>query len=247
MAATIQKDWRKEFGLDERKPPQFFSGVDQLDEAAGKAPQPHALRRAFEQLDIDGVFCQEPSPVIYFRQVAKIDAAGIVELHRAFWNQGIAAILVVIAPDEVHIYSGLVPPADTAPEAGQTPGCVETLKRVQGQLRSFLLSVESGEYFHTHRRCFDPRRRVDRELLHNLRDARQVDDRVNHVAPRVAGVGQRSADARERLARLRRGVALVARVAAQHAGEKQAIADADGRAENGSDDAADWCTRRPSR
>jgi hypothetical protein len=173
MTAAAQKDWQKDFGLDDWKPPHFFSSVDQLDDAAGNVPQAHALRRAFEQLGIDGVLCQERSPVVYFRQVTKIDAAGIINLHRSFWNQGIAPILVIIAPDEVHVYSGLIPPADTLTESGQAPGFVETLNRVQDQLRSFLLSVESGEYFHVHRHSFDPRKRVDRDLLRNLQAARQ--------------------------------------------------------------------------
>jgi len=172
MSTIAAKDWHRDFGIENREPPHFISSVAQLD-VAGNSPQPHALRRAFEQLRIDGVLCQERSPVIYFRQVKKIDPAGIIKLHRSFWNQGIAPILVIIAPDEVHVYSGLIPPSDTQTEAGQAPGYVETLNRVQDQLRSFLLSVESGEYFHVHRTSFDPRQRVDRELLRNLRATRQ--------------------------------------------------------------------------
>lgn len=173
MTTAAQKDWKKEFGLDSRKPPHFFSSVDELDDAPGNVPQPHVLRRAFEQLGIDGVLCQERSPVIYFRQVREIDPADIINIHRSFWNQGIAPILVIIAPDEVHVYSGLIPPEDTLTVAGQAPGLVERLNRVQDQLRSFLLSVESGEYFHAHQRSFDPTKRVDQELLRNLQAARQ--------------------------------------------------------------------------
>jgi hypothetical protein len=165
-------DWKNDFGLADREPPTFFSSVDQLDDVGAKVPQPHALRRAFEQLGIDGVLCQERSPVIYFREVQKIDTAEIINLHRSFWNQGIAPILVIIAPDEVHIYSGLVPPDET-PANGHVSGFIETLGRVRDQLRSFLLSVESGEYFHIHRRSFDPQQRVDRDLLRNLQAARQ--------------------------------------------------------------------------
>jgi hypothetical protein len=55
MTATPPKDWKKEFGLEGRKPPHFLSSVNQLDDAAGRVPQPHALRRAFEKLGIDGV------------------------------------------------------------------------------------------------------------------------------------------------------------------------------------------------
>lgn len=173
MTTAAPKDWIEEFGLGGRKPPEFFSSVDQLDDVAGRVPQPHALRRAFEELGVQGVLCQERSPVVYFRQVKTVDPDQILELHRSFWNQGIAPILVVIAPDEVHVYSGLATPEDSPSASGQMPGLVETLGRVQDQLRSFLLSVESGEYFHIHRRSFDPRQRVDRDLLRNLQATRQ--------------------------------------------------------------------------
>lgn len=178
MSITNQEDWRKDFGLEDRKPPHFFTSVDELDREAGKVSHSHAMRLAFEQLHIDGVLYQNRSPVIYFRQVKKINAAEVITLHRSFWNQGIAPILVIITPDEVHVYSGLIPPENTHTETGQTPGFVETLNRIQDQLRSFLLSVESGEYFHVHRRSFDPHKRVDRNLLRNLDATRQ---KLSHV------------------------------------------------------------------
>src|SRR5262249_56012481 len=84
MSATAQQNWKKDFGLEDRKPPHFFSSVDQLDDATGKVPQAHALRRAFEQLGIDGVFCQERSPAVYFRQVTKVHPAPIPNLHPPF-------------------------------------------------------------------------------------------------------------------------------------------------------------------
>jgi len=178
MTIITQKDWKKDFGLDDRKPPHFLSSVDQLDGVAGKVAHANTLRRAFEQLDIHGVLCQERNPVIYFRLVRKIDPNDIINLHRSFWNQGIAPILVIIEQDEIHVYSGLIPPEDTLTKTGQAPGFVEKLNRVQDQLRSFLLSVESGEYFRNHRRFFDPRKRVDRDLLRDLRATRQELGRV---------------------------------------------------------------------
>ena len=173
MTTTASKDWKKDFGLEDRKPPHFFTSVNELDGEAGKVPHSHTLRRAFEKLGIDGVLCQERSPIIYFCQVRKIDPAQIITLHRSFWNQGIAPILVIIAQDEVHVYSGLIPPENTASENGEISGFVERLDRIQDKLRSFLLSVESGEYFHVHRRSFDPRKRVDRDLLRSLDATRQ--------------------------------------------------------------------------
>lgn len=117
---------------------------------------------------MEGVLCQEHGPVVFFRQVEKVESDFIMNLHRRFWNQGIVPILVIITTEEVHVYSGLAPPQRTLTSDGEVHGLVETLSRVQTKLRSFLLSVESGEYFQIHRRYFDPRKHVDRNLLYNL-------------------------------------------------------------------------------
>ncbi|WP_237722857.1 HsdM family class I SAM-dependent methyltransferase [Singulisphaera acidiphila] len=50
---------------------------------------------------------------------------------------------------------------------------METLDRVSEGLRSFVLAVESGEYFRRNAKHFDPEQRVDRNLLRNLRATRE--------------------------------------------------------------------------
>jgi hypothetical protein len=175
MSTAASNDWRKEFGVAERKPPCFYSSVEELNAAGDGAVQPLALRRAFEQLDLDGILCLDRNPVIYFRQVDQIDRDEVAGLHRVFWSQGVAPILVLVAPEEVHVYSGLAQPAL---DGAQAPGFVETIDRVSERLRAFILSVESGEYFHAHRKSFDPRQRVDRELLRNLEAVREDLSRV---------------------------------------------------------------------
>lgn len=172
MTVTRTKTWRDEFGLRDRKPVAFFSSVEEIDAAGSAAPQAHALRRAFQQLDLDGILCHERTPVIYFRQVPAIEASEVAALHRRFWNQGIAPILVLIAPDQVHVYSGLASPW-TVQESSGNPTClVQQLNRTEAELRSFIVAVDSGEFFRRHAKSFDPQQRVDRDLLRNLRATR---------------------------------------------------------------------------
>ncbi len=163
MTAMPLTDWRMEFGIGDRKPPTLFSSMNEIGADGIAAPQPHVLRRAFEQLQLDGILCQDNTPIVYFREMDPIEPSQVIELRRQFWNQGVAPILVLIATDEVHVYSGL-----TQAEFGRTSdipeGFVEKLNRVAGELQKFILAVESGEYFHIHRRSFDPRQRVDRNL-----------------------------------------------------------------------------------
>ncbi len=54
MNVTDQTDWKKDFGLEDRKPPYFFSSVEQLDRATTRVPHPLVIRRAFKQLGIEG-------------------------------------------------------------------------------------------------------------------------------------------------------------------------------------------------
>ena len=84
MIVTTPKDWKKEFGLENRGPPYFISDVKQLDDSTLRVPYPQILRCAFEQLHVDGVLCMERNPVIYFRQMPDCNTDKVLALHRAF-------------------------------------------------------------------------------------------------------------------------------------------------------------------
>ena len=166
MSSLAVKDWREDFGIDKRQPPGLFTSKDQM---IPTTPQAHLLRRAFESLEVDGVLCADHSPLIYFKKMASITTDAVYKLHRQFWNHGGAPILVLISDTDVHVYSGMTRPGQTAPIASdQLPSHIETLNRVAVTLRGFLTAVESGEYFRRHEKSFNPAQRVDRDLLENL-------------------------------------------------------------------------------
>ena len=171
MTTATPKDWKTDFGIEGRQPPSLFTNKEELKPAT---PQAHLLRRAFELLELDGVLCADHSPLIYFKQVKRITAEAVYKLHRHFWNHGGAPVLVLISDTEVHIYSGMSRPGQSAPSGSdQLPSHIETLNRVADALRTFLTAVESGEYFRRHQKSFNPEQRVDRDLLDNLQDARE--------------------------------------------------------------------------
>lgn len=182
MTANTAQNWRKDFGLNNRKPPGFFSSTDDLGPTV---PQAHVLRKAFELLKLDGILCTENSPLIYFKQVSNITSDKVLKLHRQFWNHGGAPILALISNDHVHIYSGMSRPVPAHEEQEKPPSLVETLNRVSGTLREFLASVESGEFFHRNAVSFNPNHRVDRDLLNNLKDTREILDEIaqRNIAP----------------------------------------------------------------
>ena len=168
MAPTATHDWRRDFGVHERKPPSFFGSKSEI---AATTTQAHVLRRAFDLLELDGILCAESAPLVYFKQVAKITPDLALEIRRRFWNHGGAPILVLISVQQIHVYSGMCRPTKDPQE--RLPSLIKTIDWISEGLREFLVSVESGEFFRQHATSFNPDGRIDRDLLNNLRDARR--------------------------------------------------------------------------
>lgn len=175
MTATSSSDWRIELGVADLKPPVFYSSEAEVKVRASAVPQALALQRAFDRLNLNGILCLENNPLAYFKEVASIRPAEVQKLHRQFWNQGLAPILILIDPREIHVYSGLALPPEK-PEDLERTNLVERLNRVvdQARVRQLVLSISSGAYFRTYTKLFDPRQRVDRNLLSNLQATRQA-------------------------------------------------------------------------
>src|ERR1039458_395716 len=164
--------WRSEFGIKDGRPKAFFASKAELQAPDAAASQSHVLRRAFDLLKLDGILCAENIPLVYFKEVKRIEPEEVARLHKKFWNHGGAPILVLVAPDQVHIYSGLVPPSPQQDTISNIPAFVKRLDRASAAIKEFLPTVESGEFFHLHSRSFDPASRVDRRLLDDLQATR---------------------------------------------------------------------------
>ena len=177
-------NWQADFDIDPRTKPNFFGGPADL---TSEVPQAHVMRHAFEHLKLDGILCSGDTPLLYFKAVDQITRDEVLSLHRAFWNNGGAPILVLVTGQSVQVYSGMSRPISSDQISGDPPSLVETLSRTAQILRTFLLSVESGEYFRRHARSFDPAHRVDHDLLTNLGTARDLLSEASskNIAPRI--------------------------------------------------------------
>jgi hypothetical protein len=169
MSTAIQHDWRKEFGLDSRRPPNLFISDKEL---TSSTPQAHLLRRAFDAFKVNGILCVDHAPLAYFKVIDRITPAAVFELHRRFWNHSGASLLVLITRDRVHVYSGTARPTPPDSTDADLPSLVTSLERVADVLQPFIVALESGEFFNRYKPAFDPTQRVDRDLLDNLRNTR---------------------------------------------------------------------------
>jgi hypothetical protein len=166
--------WQDELMLTGRTPPLFFPDLASVEAAGTAQAQAHYLRRAFEALELDGILCQGNAPIAYFREVPQLTPELVSELHRRFWNLGVSPLLVLIDATEVHVYSGLATPRPDRGIAAADERLVTRLDRVAQALEvhQLTLAIESGEIFHREQRAFDRNRRVDRQLLQNLKATR---------------------------------------------------------------------------
>ena len=69
MHVIAANDWRKSFGIGDAQPRSFFASKAELNAPGMDASQGHVLRRAFDLLKLDGVFCAGNTPLVYFKVV----------------------------------------------------------------------------------------------------------------------------------------------------------------------------------
>jgi hypothetical protein len=185
MKTARQDKWIETLDLGNRsKPDLFLSPEDVIG-----VPHAAAMRIGFNKLELAGFFCVDSIPAIAFLTQDRLNRFKINITHKALWNQGLVSLLLVILPEEVRAYSLLQTPKpeDTADETDDI--------RDKRLIRSFNLAadaielshlitgVESGRYFQENKNNFDQKKKVDAELLSNLRETER---RLNRLSPEAA-------------------------------------------------------------
>jgi hypothetical protein len=140
----------------------------------------HMLVRAWEEMQLSGVLTLNGIPTVYIRDEPKpVTARVAAEVHRQFWNQGVAAVLLLRDPHVVRVFSSMTKPANptTATEAEMEDRLVEKLElaSVASWARRFYLQLGTGHYYGGSREAkFDPAQTVDAYLLSNLAAVRDA-------------------------------------------------------------------------
>lgn len=113
-------------------------------------------------------------PTVYLcdsrHPVAPGDAA---EIHRQFWNQGVATVLLLRDPHRLYVFSSMTKPVDasTANQSDIDACLVETINLAKQATwaRSFYLRLATGQYYSGDNQAkFDPQEGVDAYLIDNL-------------------------------------------------------------------------------
>ena len=160
----------KDFDLKGVSAPEFFRSPEGIEKYAGRHPYSHLMRRAWETMHLNGILCVDGIPTVYFKEVEQINSTLLRALYQKFWNQGLATLLVVKSATDVQVFSSLVEPVREDEAVSDKDRLVETLKTTA----TFLQRVETGQIYRDHPKSFKPEMAVDKFLLKNLRNARNL-------------------------------------------------------------------------
>lgn len=159
------------------KPPQGFRYYRSKREVVRDGtllPYQHLLLRAWKEMNLTAVLTLEGIPTVYLcdrkRPVAPAEAA---DIHRRFWNQGVATVLLLRDPEKIRVFSSMNKPikASTATQDEIDDHLVEeiNLTTLASWLEHFYLRLATGQYYSgDNEPKFDPLEGVDAYLIDNL-------------------------------------------------------------------------------
>lgn len=154
-------------------------------------PYQHALLRAWDDLDLTAVTTIDGIPTVYLRDQKKsLGSTDVAQLHRQFWNQGIATVLVLRDPERIRVFSAMVTPLNPAAVSEtDVERCVVEAVDLATQAswhERFYLQLGTGQYYGGgHAAKFNPTQAVDAYLLDNLKAVRDELGRLG-LPPAVA-------------------------------------------------------------
>ncbi len=171
-----------------------LGAVKSRPELLGYVP---VVERAWKQMELDGVLFIDSRPVLYHKaSTQKFSTRQRIDLHRLFWNQGVANVLVLSDPATAYIYSGLSEPVPVTSGDTEEKALVEKIRAatyVQNKIQLYH-SIATGNYYsEKHEKLFNPDSGVDSYLLNNLgalRDAFASGDEAMDLPTAHAFIGR---------------------------------------------------------
>ena len=160
----------KDFNLKGVSAPEFFRSAEDIENYAGRHSYSHLMRRAWETMHLNGILSIDGRPTVYFKEVRQISSTLLRALYQKFWNQGLATLLVVKSATDVHVFSSLAEPVRKDEAVSDKNRLVEILETTA----TFLQRVETGQIYRDHPKSFNSDKAVDKFLLKNLRNARDL-------------------------------------------------------------------------
>lgn len=155
---------------------KYYSSLAQITGEPGLLGYIRVLRRAWDESEgfgLSGVLCVDGVPTLYKKVSTKVlEDSEVLELHRRFWNQSVAGILLVSDPKTVYLISGLQPPQKYPQllDQGSSPIVNQWHRHDFGREHEEDLfeSIHNGEFYRRYDDKFRSGGAVDLYLTRNL-------------------------------------------------------------------------------
>jgi hypothetical protein len=172
QARALSSQWKQRLGLAVRHAPEYFEASDKVVDT----PHALAIRAALDELGVSGVFCVQGVPTMVFLELTPFDAARVVDLHGALWNQGLASLLLVMSDETLRAYSLARKPQKDCGQEFDQRCLIETLDATARalEIRNLIYGAESGRLWKNYANYFKPKERIDQVLLDNLTESHKL-------------------------------------------------------------------------
>ena len=139
----------------------------------------HALRRLFEDVEIDAVVCVEGRPTVCIKDGRHLDNVAVEKIRRKLWNLGATTLLIVERRSQVQVFSTFSKPTEQDNQGEEAQIKAETIERMEAvelalRLRQLIRRIETGAIYREHTPLFNPKDTVDQLLLDNLKATRNL-------------------------------------------------------------------------
>ncbi len=161
---------------------KFYSSLSQATGEPSMLGYVKVLQRAWDEEEgfgLSGVLCVEGVPTLYKKVSKKVLQGGeILDLHRRFWNQSVASILLISDPKTVYLISGLQPPQKDPqfldPSLDSSPIVEQWLKHDFSRQNEEELfeTILNGDFYRRYDGKFRSAGAVDLHLTRNLLELR---------------------------------------------------------------------------
>lgn len=169
---------------------QRYHSIPEIERDPSLLGYVRMLRRAWKTLDLDLVMCVNGVPTLFrTRRKRTLVDGELHELHKQFWNQGLASVLMVIDPARAYLLSGLEPPQSTAElqqSGAPMKAMVQELSAIsESDYEAVFNSVANGEFYRRYNEKFKSEGLVDQELTLNLGALSRLlrDGKHEHAVP----------------------------------------------------------------
>lgn len=152
---------------------------DRWDEAREFRSHGHSLRRLFTDIGMDAVLCLDGRPSVCLKDARALSNSEIEELRRKLWNLGATTLLVLETSKDIQVFSTLAKPLTNDSTGFRAKLSKETIENLETsalalQLQRLIRRIETGALYREHKSLFEPQLSVNRYLLSNLKELRNL-------------------------------------------------------------------------